>query len=155
MLTVYNQVDSNTNDRFPSETIKFWLLVLAFFTPYVLAIGPTAVAGIRLFAPLWRFGTTEYPIFRFWPLEYLITELPFGLIRLVFIRYVLLFKERLTTATKLILIGILCELPGPVLSILAWRDWIFFPVPLFLVVGLLMARYSTKDPISWIEAKET
>ena len=145
MLTVNNKVDAHADDRFSSDTIKFWLLVLAFFTPYVLAIGPTAVAGIRLFAPL----------FRFWPLEYLITELPFGLIRLVFIRYVLLFKERLTTATKLILIGILCELPGPVLSILAWRDWIFFPVPLFLGVGLLMARYSTKDPISWIEAEET
>ena len=155
MLTVNNKVDAHADDRFSSDTIKFWLLVLAFFTPYVLAIGPTAVAGIRLFAPLWRFYTTSYPVFRFWPLEYLITELPFGLIRLVFIRYVLLFKERLTTATKLILIGILCELPGPVLGILAWRDWIFFPVPLFLGVGLLMARYSTKDPISWIEAEET
>jgi len=155
VLGVSGQVDSNVNDRFTSETIKFVLVLLAFITPFVLEVGPGAVAGIRLEAPIWQFGTTSYPIFRIIPPDMLIAVLPFGLIRLVFIRWVLLYKKQLTTATTLILIGILCELPFPVLCIIFAGKWVILPFPLFLVVGLLLARYSTKEPMSWLEVEES
>jgi hypothetical protein len=155
VLGVSEQVDSNVNDRFTSETIKFVLVLLAFITPFVLEVGPGAVASIRLEAPIWQFGTTSYPIFRIIPPDMLIAVLPFGLIRLVFIRWVLLYKKHLTTATTLILIGILCELPFPVLCIIFAGNWVILPFPLFLVVGLLLARYSTKEPMSWLEVEES
>jgi len=148
-------VDSNAKDRFTSETIKFVLIVLAFITPYMLSLALGPVTSIVLTAPLWRFGTTEYPVFRIWPLEYLIITLPFGLVRLALIRQVLRYKKQLTTATTLVLVGILCELPGPVFGIAVERSWVFLPFPLFLLVGLLLARYSTKEPLSWIEVEES
>ena len=155
MLTVNNQVDSNTNDRFSSETIKSVLGLLAFISPFILEVGPLAVFGIRLDAPTWQFGTQSYPIFRIIPPDQLVVSLLFILLRLLFIHYVLLFKKRLTTATKLVLIGLLSELPYPIPAIIFAGNWVVIPFPLFLLVGLLMARYSTKDPISWIEAEET
>jgi hypothetical protein len=154
VLGLKNAVNSDGYDRFSTETIKFWLLVLAFITPFVLEVGPLATFGIRIEAPIWQFGTRSYPIFRIIPPDMLIAVLPFILIRLLFIRYVLLYKERLTTVTTLILTGILCELPYPTLAIIFAGNWVIIPFPLFLIVGLLMARYSTKDPISWLEAEE-
>ncbi len=155
MLKVNEQVDPNANDRFSSETIKSVLGLLAFITPFVLVVGPLATFGIRIEAPTWQFGTQSYPIFRIIPPDQLIVSLPFILLRLLFIRYILLFKKRLTTVTKLVLIAFLSELPYPILGIIFAGNWVVIPFPLFLVVGLLMARYSTKDPISWLETEET
>jgi hypothetical protein len=151
---VNNAVESDAKDRFTSETIRFLLLALAFITPYMLSLALGPVTSILLTAPLWRYGTTEYPVFRIWPMEYLIITLPFGLVRLAFIRQVLLYKKQLTTFTTLVLAGILCELPGPVFGVAFGRGWIHFPFPLFLIVGLLLARYSSKEPLSWIEVEE-
>ena len=151
MLGVSEQVDSDAKDRFASETIKFVLVLLTFITPFVLEVGRGVLSDIRLYAPIWRFGTMSYPVFRIYPLDMLIAVLPFGLIRLVFVRWVLLYKRQLTTATTLVLIGILCELPYPVLDAIFMAGWIILPFPLFLVVGLLLARYSTKKPLSWLE----
>ncbi len=155
MFCVSEQVDSNVNDRFTSETIKFVLVLLAFITPFVLEVGQGVVSDIRLYAPIWRFGTMSYPVFRIYPLDMLIAVLPFALIRLVFIRWVLLYKKQLTTATTLVLIGILCDLPYPVLDIIFAENWIILPFPLFIIVGLLLARYSTKEPLSWLEVHES
>jgi len=156
VLGVSEQVDSNVNDRFTSETIKFVLVLLAFITPYVLSIGiGPEIIDIRSYAPLWRFGSMSYPIFWIWPLDNLITELPFGLVRLAFIRQVLLYKKRLTTPTRLVLIGVLCELPGPILYSVFLGGPLYFPFPLFPLIGLLLARYSSKETLSWIEVEES
>lgn len=147
------RIDSDAEDRFTSETIRFVLLVLAFITPYVLSIGLGPAHSIQLNAPLWRFDPMAYPIFMIWPLDYLITELPFGLVRLAFIHQVLRYKRRLTTPTSLILMGVLCELPGPFLYSVFLGGWMSLPFPFFLFVGLLLARYCSKEPLSWIEVE--
>jgi len=82
-------------------------------------------------------------------------ELPFGLIRLAFIQQVLLYKKNLTDSGKLVIVGIFCELPGPILSNVVGLYFPSFPFPLFLIVGLLLAKYTTKDPLTWIEKKSS
>mgnify|MGYP001189029525 CR=1 FL=1 len=155
MQDINEKIDSEAKNRLTSETIRFALIVLAFITPYALWIGLGPSYSIRLIAPLWSFSSMGYPIFVIWSLDNLITELLFGLIRLAFIRQVLLYKKQLTTPTTLVLTGILCELPGPVLPYVALlRGWVFFPFPLFLLVGLLPARYCSKEPLSWPEVEE-
>ena len=133
-------------------SIKFLLLVLAFVTPYVISfISVPGVIDIRVTAPLWVFSIMNYPIFKFWPLEMIIMELPFGLIRLAFIRQVLLYKKNLTDSGKLVIVGIFCELPGPILYYIVGGYGWSLPFPLFLIVGLLLAKYTTKDSLSWHE----
>jgi hypothetical protein len=97
----------------------------------------------------------SYPIFRFTSLEAMIVELPFGLIRLAFIQQVLLYKKNLTDSGKLVLVGIFCELPGPILYIVLGVSGLGLPFLLFLIVGLLLARFTTKEPLSWIEKESS
>jgi len=132
------------------------LLVLAFATPYLITFRyqPGSV-NIVFYAPLWSFGTMNYPIFRFTPLEVMIVELPFGLIRLAFIQQVLLYKKNLTDSGKLVIVGIFCELPGPILYYVLGVSGLGLPFPLFLVVGLLLAKYTTKDSLTWIEKESS
>ncbi|MHA1850206.1 MAG: hypothetical protein ACTSW8_02980, partial [Candidatus Thorarchaeota archaeon] len=77
----------------------------------------------------------NYPIFRFTPLEVMIVELLFGLIRLAFIQQVLLYKKNLTDSGKLVIVGIFCELPGLILSYVGGYYIRSLPFPLFLIVG--------------------
>jgi len=97
----------------------------------------------------------NYPIFRFTPLEVMIVELLFGLIRLAFIQQVLLYKKNLTDSGKLVIVGIFCELPGLILSYVGGYYIRSLPFPLFLIVGLLLAKYTPKDPISWLEKESS
>jgi len=82
-------------------------------------------------------------------------ELPFGLIRLAFIQQVLLYKKNLTDSGKLVIVGIFCELPGPILYYVLGVSGLGLPFPLFLVVGLLLAKYTTKDSLTWIEKESS
>jgi len=146
-LEISEEVDSN--ELLTHGNIRLLLLVLAFATPYVISFIPGFVNFV-LFAPLWSFGTM-YQTFRFTPLEVMIVELPFGLIRLLFIQQVLLYKKNLTDSGKLVIVGIFCELPGPILGNVVGLYILNLPFPLFLIIGLLLAKYTTKDPLSWIE----
>jgi hypothetical protein len=144
--------EMGSNECLSENDIKFLLLFLAFFTPYLLCFIPgPGYTNIVLYAPLWAFGTRNYPIFRFTSLEAMIVELPFGLIRLAFIQQVLLYKKNLTDSGKLVLVGIFCELPGPILYFVLGVSGLGSPFPLFFIVGLLLARFTTKEPLSWIE----
>lgn len=100
---------------------------------------------------MWTFGTMNYPIFRFLPLDVVIVGLLFGLIRLAFIQQVLLYKKNLTNSGRLVMIGIICEIPGSILTNISGIYTLSLPFPLFLIVGLLLAKYTTKEPLSWIE----
>ena len=153
-MEISEKIDSN--ELLTRDNIKFLLFLLAFTTPYLITFirGPGFV-NIILSAPVWSFGTMSYPIFRFIPLEIIILELPFGLIRLAFIQQVLLFKKNLTDSGKLVIVGIFCELPGLILSYIFGVYIPSLPFPLFLIVGLLLAKYTTKDPISWIEKESS
>jgi len=146
--------ESDSNELLSRNNIRLLLLVLAFTTPYLIAfIRGSESVNIVLYAPLWQFGTMNYPIFRFTPLEVMIVELPFGLIRLAFIQQVLLYKKNLTDSRKLVIVGILCELPCLILSYVFGVSGLslHLPFPLFLIVGLLLAKYTTKEPLSWLE----
>jgi len=152
--------ESDSNELLTHGNIRFLLLVLAFATPYLVTFIPRpGFIDFVLYAPLWSFGPRNYPIFRFTPLEAMIVELLFGLIRLAFIQQVLLYKKNLTDSGKLVIVGIFCELPGPILSnvvgLFVGLYFPSFPFPLFLIVGLLLAKYTTKDPLTWIEKKSS
>ena len=148
--------ETGSNERLTENEIKFWLLLLAFTTPYLITfLYGTRSVNIVLSAPVWSYGTLNYHPFRFIPLEMLIVELPFGLIRLVFIQQVLLYKRNLTDSGKLVTVGIFCELPGLILSYLFGILVPSFPFPLFLIVGLTFAKYTTKEPLSWIEKESS
>jgi hypothetical protein len=153
---MYERSTHDQKDRFTSGTIKFVLLVLAYTTPYILAIRYVLVNRIVIFAYLWMYDASGYPVFQIYQWDNLIFELPLSLFRLVFIRAVLRYKKQLTTATRLVLTGILCELPVVVwTSYLLYGHILVLPFPLFLVVGLLLARYCTKEPRSWVEAERS
>ena len=53
------------------------------------------------------------------------------------------------------MVGIFCELPGPILSNVIGLSIPNFPFPLFLIVGLLLAKYTPKDPLSWLEKESS
>ena len=82
-------------------------------------------------------------------------DLPFGLVRLAFIQQVLLYKKNLTDSGKLVIVGIFCELPGPTLYYVLGVSGLGLPFPLFLIIGLLFAKYTTKEPLSWIEKESS
>ncbi len=109
------------------------------------------VYSFLLEGPLWRFDTTGYPIFEFWSLFSLIMAPPFGLIRLAFIQQVILYKKNLTDSGRLVMVGIVCELPDSILFYVFGASGLCLPFPLFLIVGLLFAKYTKKEPLSWIE----
>ena len=113
------------------------------------------VLHIRLDTPLWMFDTRQEPTFRFWSFWSLIMDLPFGLVRLAFIQQVLLYKKNLTDSGKLVIVGIFCELPGPTLYYVLGVSGLGLPFPLFLIIGLLFAKYTTKEPLSWIEKESS
>ena len=153
-MEISEEVDSN--GLLTRDNIRLLLLVLAFATPYLISfISQPESVNIVLYAPLWQFGTMNYQIFRFTPLEVMIVELPFGLIRLAFIQQVLLYKKNLTDSGKLVIVGIFCELPGPILGNVVGLYILNLPFPLFLIVGLLLAKYTTKDPLSWLEKESS
>ena len=153
-MEISEEVDSN--GLLTRDNIRLLLLVLAFATPYLISfISQPESVNIVLYAPLWQFGTMNYQIFRFTPLEVMIVELPFGLIRLAFIQQVLLFKKNLTDSGKLVIVGIFCELPGLIIIYISGVPFPSLPFPLFLIVGLLLAKYTTKDPISWLEKESS
>jgi len=148
--------ESDSNELLTHGNIRFLLLVLAFATPYLVTFIPRpGFIDFVLYAPLWSFGPRNYPIFRFTPLEAMIVELLFGLIRLAFIQQVLLYKKNLTDSGKLVIVGIFCELPGPILYYVLGVSGLGLPFPLFLVVGLLLAKYTTKDSLTWIEKESS
>lgn len=149
-MEISKEVDSN--ELLSRDNIRLLLLVLAFITPYVICFIPVlGVYYIRLEAPLWMSYTKSDNIFEFWSLSTLIMALPFGLIRLAFIQQVLLYKKNLTDSGKLVIVGICCELPYSILCYVLGVSDLGLPFPLFLVVGLIFAKYTTKEPLSWIE----
>ena len=152
-MEISEEIDSN--EFLTRDNIRFLLLPLAFATPFLITFvrGPGFV-NIILSAPVWVFGT-DYPIFRFNTLDMMIMGLPFGLIRLAFIQQVLLFKKNLTDSGKLVIVGIFCELPGLIIIYISGVPFPSLPFPLFLIVGLLLAKYTTKDPISWLEKESS
>ena len=151
-MEISEEIDSN--ELLTRDNIKSLLLLLAFTTPFLITfVRGLGFVNIILSAPVWTFGTMDYPIFRFNTWEMIIMELPFGLFSLAFIHQVLLFKKNLTDSGKLVIVGIFCELPGLILSYMAGVPFPSLPFPLFLIIGLLLAKYTTKDPISWIEKK--
>lgn len=141
-----------------SQDIRLFLCVLAFITPYIVQV--SYVLGdisIRLYAPLWAYGSFDFPIFRILSVDYLIIELPFGIVRLLFIQQVYLFMNHRTSFRKLVLYGIATEIPGTILgyisSYLSAHTAFYAPVPIVLFVGLFFAVRTPKKPPHWLDSE--
>lgn len=142
----------------PQDT-RLALCVIAFITPYLFEVS-FAVGNIsfQFYAPLWTYVSLSTPPFRFLSVDYLIFELPFGIVKLLFIQQVYLFMIHQTPFRKLIFFGVATEMPATVLayilSIGSSMTPLYIPVPVILLVGLFLAVRTPKKPLDWLDDKQ-
>ncbi|MFW9846723.1 MAG: hypothetical protein ACFFD6_08245 [Candidatus Thorarchaeota archaeon] len=136
--------------------IRLILGVLAFFIPYLLQVSSLAGAlSVRVYAPLWAYGSIDTPIFRILSIEYLIVELPFGIVKLLFVQQVYHYMSHNTTLRKLLFYGVITEIPGTVFAYVFSVGYALTPfcspVPILLALGLYLAVKTPEKKPMWYE----
>jgi hypothetical protein len=136
--------------------VRLILSVIAFITPYLLEVSNILnIVSVRLYAPLWQYGSIDNPVFQVHPLDYLVVELPFGIVKLLFIQQVYLYMKHQTTFRKVLVYGIATEIPGTVLAYVVSVAYsmipFYSPVPILLALGLFFAVTTPRKSPSWLE----
>jgi len=154
-----NMHDVDRSGSLAPHDARLILSVLAFIVPYLLQVSYVMnTVSVRLYAPLWVYGSIDNPTFRVLFLDYLVVELPFGIVKLLFIQQIYRYMTHQTTFCKVLFYGIATEIPGTVfayvLSVASIMTPFYSPVPIILALGLFFAVRTPKKSPTWIEERK-